>query len=442
MGWRLTRHPFIINKNMLRLKVIKEALSTLVGWKQSYNPKTAIEEGLTTTDSGMYYQDVHPMVTLDNIEAIMPDAYENKYPCWDIEADYEQGAKVRYIDSTYIAVSPVNGMSPDTEHSGWQKFNPLSDYVQEITDSAISRAIQKFSTKKQVERETTTLVKSESLVATPNRASAFITPSDKLVGFEFTPKKGVGISIKLDKLALQMTGATGVVKLYLFGTNSFEPIATFEVDIERAVSGFYWLDLEDVYLSVGQTYYICYHQRELPEYMRAVNAKRDWSKRPCGTCNQGNPRLWDEMIKYIRIRPFMAVTTADWIDNPVIPSVEDMCFEPTLSYGFNFTLNIACDLTDFIVEQKQAFASVLQLEVASDVLRAIALNPNVRVNRNQINGSKAELLYEIDGDTQGTRATGINALLKDAYKGLEINTQGIDRACLACNNKGIRYTQV
>jgi hypothetical protein len=94
-----------------------------------------------------------------------------------------------------------------------------------------------------------------------------------------------------------------------------------------------------------------------------------------------------------------------------------------------------------MIEQKTVFANALQLEVASDILRRLALNPNVRVNRNQLNASRAELVYELEGDTQG-RPTGLAARLNAAYKGLAVTTQGIDKICLSCNNRGIIYTQV
>ena len=69
----------------------------------------------------------------------------------------------------------------------------------------------------------------------------------------------------------------------------------------------------------------------------------------------------------------------------------------------------------------------------------MAMNPDVRVNREQLNVDRQDILYEIDGNTQG-RVSGLGEELRKAYEALKINTQGLDRICLKCNNHGVKYT--
>ena len=57
---------------MIRISAIQEALMHLVGWEQSYDPQGQIDKSLTESESGLTYQQAHPMVTLENIRAIMP----------------------------------------------------------------------------------------------------------------------------------------------------------------------------------------------------------------------------------------------------------------------------------------------------------------------------------------------------------------------------------
>ena len=87
------------------------------------------------------------------------------------------------------------------------------------------------------------------------------------------------------------------------------------------------------------------------------------------------------------------------------------------------------------------FQNVIQKQVAATALRTMAMNPSVRVNRNQSNVNKNDILYEIDGDRQG-RAGGIGYDLQMAYKALDIDLKGIDRICLSCNNHGVKYRTV
>ena len=70
------------------------------------------------------------------------------------------------------------------------------------------------------------------------------------------------------------------------------------------------------------------------------------------------------------------------------------------------------------------------------------MNPNVRVNRNQSNVTRLDILYELDGNTNGIRANGLGNDLKKAFEALSIDTKGLDRVCLTCNNKGVRYLAI
>ena len=70
------------------------------------------------------------------------------------------------------------------------------------------------------------------------------------------------------------------------------------------------------------------------------------------------------------------------------------------------------------------------------------MNPNVRVNRYQSNATRTDILYELDGNTSGVRPGGLGYQLKKAYEALKLDTQGLDRVCLSCNNRGVRYKAV
>jgi hypothetical protein len=143
----------------------------------------------------------------------------------------------------------------------------------------------------------------------------------------------------------------------------------------------------------------------------------------------------------MEISPFKTNAPETWDEYPELWDIEKNTYTNTHNYGINLEVSVACDLTDFIIAQRAIFATTLQKQLAVDVLRTLALNPDVRVNRNQSNASKAELLYEIDGNPQG-RATGLGKELEDAYAALDLDTRGIDRICLSCKPTGIRYTHV
>jgi len=68
---------------------IKTGWFGLWGWRQNYNVSDfTIAQSLTVSDTGQYYQEIHPLVTLDNIKAIAPEFEAIVYPDWVIGTQY------------------------------------------------------------------------------------------------------------------------------------------------------------------------------------------------------------------------------------------------------------------------------------------------------------------------------------------------------------------
>ena len=85
---------------MYRIKDIQDKLLHVVGWEQSYNPADAIAERLTETESGLYFQGAHPLVTLDNMAAIVPDNWGYQYPVWNDTKEWQAGTVVQYANDS------------------------------------------------------------------------------------------------------------------------------------------------------------------------------------------------------------------------------------------------------------------------------------------------------------------------------------------------------
>ena len=111
-------------------------------------------------------------------------------------------------------------------------------------------------------------------------------------------------------------------------------------------------------------------------------------------------------------------------------------------FGINLEISVGCDLTDFIIQQRQLFQDVIAKQVAVDMLREFAYNSNVRTNRHSINASRIDIIYELDGDASSMKQSGLNHQLDVAFKALRLNTNGIDRVCLPCANNGIKYRTI
>ena len=171
----------------------------------------------------------------------------------------------------------------------------------------------------------------------------------------------------------------------------------------------------------GGSWYLVYNQDDLPAGMEAVNVTKDWSREPCGTCNIGSVEAWRELTKYLAVSPFRVPALKTFNEYPELWDIEQNIYTNTMNYGMNVEVSVACDLTDFIIRERQMFATVLQRQVTANILRTMAMNPDVRVNRNQSNVSAQGILYELDGNTEG-RENGIGYELRKAYEALDLDT--------------------
>ena len=440
---------------MIRINEICEALKNVCGWEQSYDPAKAIDDNLTQTESGLYFQGAHPLLTLDNMEAIMPDDWGIQYPVWDALTQWKQNKVVQYGNDTngnklfWKAKADNVGEEPTEDSLFWSKYNILSDFLERMTRNGIATAIQTFTQIKQLDKETRNLLERRTFFDGAGRIRATLQNNHKLVGFEIVPVRAMGVTAKIEKIGLQMTGGTGVVRMYLFHSSQIDPIKTFDLNFTVTNGGFQWFPLNDCYLpyisdknNAGGAWLLCYNQDELPAGMEAINVSKDWSREPCGTCNMGSVEVWRELTKYLQVTPFMYNAPETFAEYPELWDIAYTMYTRTQNYGLNCEITIGCDLTDFIISQRQIFQTVIQRQVAAIALRTLAMNPNVRVNRNQSNATRMDILYELDGNTSGVRPGGLGYDLKKSYEALQIDTQGLDRICLACNNRGVRYRTV
>ena len=112
------------------------------------------------------------------------------------------------------------------------------------------------------------------------------------------------------------------------------------------------------------------------------------------------------------------------------------------NFGIDAKMSVSCDYTGLIVDQKSVFIDLIGKRVAMGLLREMIYNPSARHNRHEKNVDDQQLLYEIDGDSQGTKGNN-NGLAKQYEKALDavgFDRSNIDKICLPCERRGMRYT--
>ena len=427
---------------MYRLNDIVNSFRGLVGWE--CEGEKNLSSDITASDSGLYFQEAHPLLTLRAIKGIMPEEYPLHYDGYDKTKTYNKGDKVRYYTGT-IYISLVDNNSEDVlETAYWAEFNPLTDYLSELTTRGIKKVATTFIRDKVIGMETKNIIDRRCLFDGTGRIEAKIPNKGKIVGFEITPLRAGGITTKIEKIGLQFYGNVGEVTMYLFHSSKREPVWTKTFNYTKDNGTFLWFDVEETFLpyvnsevNAGGSWYLVYNQSELPSYMESINFGRDWSREPCGTCNKGDLALWRLMTRYVEFSPFY-VSVDNW--DGQLWDIANNIYTNTLNYGINVMFSVGCDLTDTMIASRLDFANAIQLQVASDSLRTLALNPEVSVNRVQYNADRNNILYETDGDGQGIK--GLTGDLNRAFKALSFDMKGLDDICLACKSKGVKFGSI
>ena len=450
---------------MVRANDIQDKLLHLIGWEQNYDTSDLkISDALTVSESGLYFQQIHPLLTLQNMACIAPDfknmtfeEYNTKksYSKGDVvkysEKSYSKGNVVKYDEKLYKALQKALNKQPDIEPEYWVETNPFSEWLESKTKASIQKAITRYCNEKIAQGTYKTLCENRTLFDGTGRLVDVVKNKKNLVGFEIIPVRAKGVTTKINKIGLQFT-ESGEYTLYLMHSSMDASVKVIKLNKIRKNS-IEWFSLDDVYLpyqsednDAGGSWYLCFFQSELPEGSQAIRKNKDWSKEPCNSCSRREYLAWMAWSKYIEVHPFFV--NEELINNDFekqalhLWDVENNQYTYNNNYGLNLEITISCDITDFIIEQRMLFQDVIAKQVAVDMLREFAYNANARTNRHSINASRLDILYEVDGDSSSMKKSGLNYQLDMTFKAIKLSTEGIDRVCLPCKNNGVKYRTV
>lgn len=448
---------------MVRAIDIQEKLLHLIGWEQNYDTSDLkISDALTVSESGLYFQQIHPLLTLQNMSCIAPDFKNMTFEEYNAEKPYSKGNVIKYGSLLYKALQNSTGKQPDIESEYWVETNPFSEWLESKTKASIQKAISRYCNEKIAQGTYKTLCENKTLFDGTGRLVDIVKNKKNLVGFEIVPIRAKGVTTKINKIGLQFT-EPGEYTLYLMHSSMDAPVKIIKLNKIRKNS-IEWFSLNDVYLpyqsednDAGGSWYLCYFQSELPEGSQAIRKDKDWSKEPCNSCSRREYLAWMAWSKYIEVHPFFVNEELingmqddfnddfnnDFSKQPIhLWDVENNQYTYDNNYGLNLEITISCDITDFIIEQRMLFQDIIAKQVAVDMLREFAYNANVRTNRHSINASRLDILYEVDGDSSSMKKSGLSYQLDMAFKAIKLSTEGIDRVCLPCKNNGIKYRTV
>lgn len=368
---------------------IKEAFIGFIGWKDNDDDSGWQLDDVNTSESGTFYNSVHPMLTMDNLISI---------------------AK-RYND--------LGGDSDDVN----SKFTA---WVKEETEQAILDAIDLWLERKFENRSVNNLLEDDMLFRSTGDVADIEEVTDEFIGMEFIVARGNGVVLKLREIGLQFENNT-VITLQLFKSGVKAPIKVKDCDYIGNGS-VQWFSLDDWDLSGDGAYWVGFESGDLDGGI--VNGVKDYGYGRGGVVSFPTGRFFE----------CKAISTTDF--SGFLFRMDQLKYSLSTNYGMNFKLDVRCDYTNFIIDHKELFKRLIWLNVGIKFLEYMAFNPNSRVNRNEGNMDSDKIMYAIEGDTQktkGGRDISLTGKRERALAAIAFDEAGLSSVCLPCKKKGVKY---
>ena len=375
---------------MFNPTTIQNCMTSLIGWRNDANTDVPqiTNTALLTSDSGLYYNDFHPLLLIENIANTLPE------------------------DKT------------------------IENYLTEKVNSGINKALTKVVLEKKLNESTKTLLNSSKLFDGIGRFQDTVISNGRFVGVELEIFPTYGAKVIIDKIGLQFTQAQTNLPIYIFHTSQIDPIKTITATTTKSNS-LEWLTLSETidlsYLSnsydSGGMFYIGYFQDDISG--QAIKKEFNFIKGPCNTCRGGANamKVWNERLNFVRIVPIEVANGS--LNGTQMFDYTKRKYNATNNFGFNFGVTIQCDISEYLCEQKLILTDLIGKQVAVDILND--MKHSTRLNR-IANVSQNMIIRDLEGDRE-TFEPGLAKRLSDSIKAVDFDFSKIDSPCLPCNKK-------
>ena len=379
---------------MFNPTIIQQCMVSLLGWRNDANPDVPqiTSTALLQSDSGLIYNDFHPLLTIENIVNTLP------------------------ADKT------------------------IENYLEEKVASGINKGLTKVMIEKKLNESTKTLLNSSKLFDGIGRFQDTIISDGSFVGIEVEIFPSYGTKVIIDKIGLQFTQSQTNLPIYIYHTSQIDAIKVVSATTTKQNS-LEWLTLSETidfaYLSdqydSGGMFYIGYYQDGISG--QAIKKDFNWMKGPCNTCRGGANamKVWNERLNFVRVVP-VEVESSN-LNGIQMFDYTKRKYTPANNFGLNFGVTVQCDVSNYLCEQKFVLTDLIGKQVAVDILND--MKHSTRLNR-IANVSQNMIIRDLEGDTE-TNEPGLAVRLSKSIKAVDFDFSKIDSPCLPCNKKwGIR----
>lgn len=369
-------------------------LKKVIGFRNHWNTSDipTLPTDLSDSESGQYYQDFHPMIRLDYIQALLPSDY------------------------------------------------PLTDFLDEIETSSIKQFLNKLQMYKNLNNAGRDLSRNNLIYDNILKNKPIVNES-RFVGIEFKIKSdSIGIRAIINRIGLYLTAVQPSLTLYLFNSLQETAIQTYNF-VSVAANSFNWIetniniDYSSGANTDGGVYYLGYYQDDLignAVQYDSLNFKNGY----CRTCDGGvRSAKYNSISKYVEMSPFFVES----VDLPAVGTLFDtdkIKYNYTNNYGFNFNVSVVCELSQFYIDNRLSMVTAIGKTVALKILEMMksssqisAIEQNVQIN----------IVRDLEGDAE-TRSVPFWQQVERATKSTMLDGSNLNKnPCLPCGRKGVVY---
>lgn len=426
---------------------IRTAFANLVGWRSPYNPDfPTLSTAVTTTNTGLYFEDQIPFLTIENMDAICEDYDNMGLSAYAAGTTYAAGDKVLASSRAYISLVGSNiGHTPSTSPTYWRPL--LEQFLLDTNKQVAIMVIEQMLTMKKLNNATKALYDQVMIFEGAGSMNSTVIKEGRFVGIRVTPSKYNGIAVKLNYLGLQFTQQQTDLNIYVFHSSRIDPLATIQVSTTQTAKGFQWIELTDrmLYYSnvdqstvtnqvdAGGSYFIGYFEDDITG--QAIDKQWDYSKEPCGTCNKDLYNLYAYNLynKYAKVEPFY-VESAD-LNGTQLWNIEETQYPRIGNFGMNLNISVLCDMTDILITEKKKFAQAVIKQMGVFVANKIMYSSRV----NRISETlKKNMALELKG-VADSNFFGLETQLHREIKAIDFDFSKLDGPCFRKSpNEGLK----
>ena len=371
-------------------------LKKVVGWRDHFDTSQipALPSSLTGTESGQYYQDFHPNVRLDYIQALLPSNYA------------------------------------------------LNTFLDDIETSAIKQMLNMVLVQKQLNHASNELASNNLIYDSVVKDKPIINES-RFVGVQFSMDSDkIGLKAVINRFGLYMSAVENF-NVYLYNSMQSQPVATFNFTSTQT-DRFTWQTVDKIIMEYdtdqstsGGVWYLGYYQDDLSG--QAIQYDQlNWLNGYCRSCDGGlRSGKYYSISKHIDMRPFY-VESASLDPGRELFDHDAMRYTPTNNYGFNFNISVYCDLTQFFIDNRLTMTNVIGQMVALKVLQMMKASAQI----NNIDQTvQINIIRDIEGDAS-TQNVPLWKQVENGIKGMNLDQSSINKLCVPCAKKGVSYKAI